>query len=71
MIVETKLGPIGTGYDFEGVRKDGREFVGEIVKIIQTNNGTLVTVKQNTNDGAEYKNIYLEECRDWSAAQSV
>lgn len=61
--VETKFGPIGEFYEFEGVRlKDRKEFHGEIVRILKTNNGTLVTLMNRGETGKEYRNVYLEEC---------
>ena len=61
--VETKFGTIGEFYEFEGVRrKDGKEFVGEIVRIMQTNRGTLVTLMTYGETSKEYRNVYLEEC---------
>jgi hypothetical protein len=63
MMVETKFGPIGEFYEFEGVRlKDRKEFHGEIVRILKTNNGTLVTLMNRGETGKEYRNVYLEEC---------
>ena len=62
-MVETKFGPIGEFYEFEGVRrKDGKEFVGEIVRIMQTNRGTLVTLMTYGETSKEYRNVYLDEC---------
>jgi hypothetical protein len=61
--VETKFGPIGENYEFEGVRrKDGKEFTGEIVRILNTNRGTLVTLMTYGETGKEYRNLYLDEC---------
>ena len=61
--VETKFGPIGEHYEFEGVRrKDGKEFTGEIVRILNTNRGTLVTLMTYGETGKEYRNVYLDEC---------
>lgn len=68
MMVATKFGTIGTGYEFEGVRKDGKEFIGEIVKIVETNRGTLVTLMTYGETSKEYRNVYLEEC-DFSVSQ--
>lgn len=61
--VETKFGPIGEFYEFEGVRlKDRKEFHGEIVRILQTHRGTLVTLMTYGETSKEYRNVYLEEC---------
>ena len=61
--VETKFGPIGEHYEFEGVRReDGKEFTGEIVRILNTNRGTLVTLMTYGETGKEYRNVYLDEC---------
>lgn len=69
-MISTKFGTIGTGYEFEGVRKDGREFIGEIVKIVETKRGTLVTLMVRTHEEKIYKSVYLEEC-DFSVEQPV
>ena len=68
MIGNTKFGPIGIGYDFEAVRKDGREFVGQVEKVVETGRGTLVTIMNWGETSKEYKNIYLEEC-DFTVSQ--
>jgi hypothetical protein len=61
--VETKFGPISEHCEFEGVRrKDGKEFKGEIVRILQTNRGTLVTLMTYGETSKEYRNVYLDEC---------
>jgi hypothetical protein len=45
------------GYGFSGKRKDGREFVGEIVKVTEGTKGTLVVVK----NGNVHKSFYVHE----------
>lgn len=69
MTMKTKFGTIGEFYEFEGVRNDGKEFVGEIAKIIETKRGTLVTLMTWGETSKEYRNVYLEECRDFSVSQ--
>ena len=57
--------------DFSGIRNDGREFSGTVVKVVKTVRGTLVTLMQYGETGKEYKNVYLEECRDWGVERFV
>lgn len=55
--------------DFEGIRKDGREFRGTVEKVVKTVRGTLITISYTTGEDGEYsknyKSLYLEECKDW------
>lgn len=58
--------------DFEGIRNDGREFIGMVEKVVKTVRGTLVTISFSQGEDGEYnkgyKSVYLEECKDWGVA---
>jgi hypothetical protein len=51
---------------FVATRNDGREFSGRVERVIENARGTLVTLMQYGETGLEYKNVYIQECRDWN-----
>lgn len=51
---------IVAGRFFYGVRKDGREFIGEIASVRTLPKGTLVVVFDSDEEGYRYRSVYLE-----------
>lgn len=66
-MVSHKFGAVQVGYGFECVKRDGKAYAGNIVKVAAYPRGTLVTVEWYTpgEPEANYRSIYLEECETW------
>jgi hypothetical protein len=54
------------GYGFSGLRKDGRVFCGEIVKVTESVKGTFVVVK----DGTSHKSFYVHDLNGYDMTLS-
>ena len=70
----TRFGTVHVGKGFRGIKHDGREYEGEIVKVGAYARGTLVTIRWYTveDNGTifpdqypNYRSVYLEDCREW------
>jgi hypothetical protein len=47
-------------------RRDGRDFIGYISDVVKyKGQGRMVTVLYYTENREEYRNVYLDDCRDW------
>ena len=67
-MVSHKFGAVQVGYGFECVKRDGKAYAGNIVKVASYPRGTLVTIQwydPKDNDTPNYRSIYLEECETW------
>ena len=73
-----KFGEVKVGYGFECVKRNGKAYAGNIVKVAAYPRGTLVTVVDYEPDvctdiygefrdthSPVYKSIYLEDCETW------
>lgn len=73
-----KFGAVQVGYGFECVKRNGKTYTGEIVKVASYARGTLVTIVSyqpdtyrdshgEWHDGYSpvHKSIYLEDCETW------
>lgn len=64
----TRFGTAHVGKGFLGVKHDGREYEGQIVKVGAYTKGTLVTIKwydPKDTDTPNYRSVYLEDCKVW------
>lgn len=66
-MVSHKFGAVQVGHGFECVKRDGKAYAGNIVKVGAYPRGTLVTIEwyPSAEDGASYRSIYLEDCEAW------
>lgn len=73
-----KFGAVQVGYGFECVKRNGKAYAGNIVKVASYPRGTLVTIMFHEPDtyrdsGGQWhdgyspvhKSIYLEDCETW------
>ena len=73
-----KFGAVQVGHGFECVKRNGKTYTGEIVKVASYARGTLVTIVSyqpdtyrdshgEWHDGYSpvHKSIYLEDCETW------
>jgi len=73
-----KFGAVQVGYGFECIKRDGKSYAGNIVRVAAYPRGTLVTVEwydpADRPEGmyslgeqhASYRSVYLEDCVEWS-----
>ena len=78
-------GPVQVGYAFECMKKNGKGYDGEVMKVAAYPRGTLVTIRYfSTEDHHDdftgrtvkvqnpvYKSIYLEDCSAWVTREFV
>lgn len=76
-MVSHKFGAVQVGYGFECIKRNGKAYAGNIVKVASYPRGTLVTVEwydpADRPEGmyslgeqhASYRSIYLEDCETW------
>lgn len=66
-MVSHKFGTVQVGHGFECIKRDGKAYAGNIVKVAAYPRGTLVTVEWYTpgESEANYRSIYLEDCETW------
>lgn len=73
-----KFGAVQVGYGFECVKRNGKAYAGNIVKVAVYPRGTLVTIMFHEPDSYKdghgewhdgyspvHKSIYLEDCEAW------
>ena len=75
----TEYGVVKIGQNITATRKDGRVFEGGIVNVRAFAKGTMVTIQSAVESSyydsyhqrdvsvreSVYKNVYLEDCKDW------
>ena len=76
-MVSKKFCAVQVGRGFECVKRNGKAYAGNIVKVAAYPRGTLVTVEwydpANRPEGmysvgesqASYRSVYLEDCETW------
>lgn len=73
-----KFGAVQVGYGFECVKRNGKVYAGNIVKVASYPRGTLVTIMFHGSDSYQdshgewhdgyspiHKSVYLEDCETW------
>ena len=76
-MVSHKFGAVQVGHGFECVKRNGKGYAGNIVKVSAHPRGTLVTIEwfdpadrpegmySVGESNASYRSIYLEDCEAW------
>ena len=72
MMICEKFGAVAVNKGFECIKRDGKAYAGNIVRVAAYPRGTLVTIEWydpkdriDGHDQASYRSIYLEDCSTW------
>lgn len=79
----TKFGAVKVGQSFDCLKKNGKQYAGEIVRVASYPRGTLVTIRWYVESGFHdrsgqwyngadpvHRSIYLEDCEAWQTEET-